>query len=59
MEGVYLRRDQGDWLEQRAKIVRPEFVEGIGNHWSSEPVKNNALARISSVASLKRRDRRA
>ena len=50
MEGVYLRRDQGDWLEQRAKIVRPEFVEGIGNHWSNAPFKNNALARTSSAA---------
>jgi hypothetical protein len=51
MEGVYLRRDQKDWLEQRAKIVRAEFVEGIGKHWSDESLKKNALASISSAAS--------
>ncbi len=44
MEGIYLRRDQGDRLEERAKIVRPEFVEGIDGHWSEEPLKKNALA---------------
>ena len=51
MEGIYLRRDQGDWLEQRAKIVRAEFVEGIGKHWSEESLEKNALASISSAAS--------
>ena len=42
MEGIYLRQDQGDWLEQRAKIVRTEFVEGIGKHWSEESLEKNA-----------------
>ena len=49
MEGIYLRRDQGDWLEERAKIVRPEFVEGIDGHWSEQSLKKNALASISSA----------
>lgn len=48
MEGIYLRRDQGAWLEQRAKLVRPEFVEGIGKHWSEESLGKNALASMSS-----------
>ena len=43
MEGIYLRRDQGDWLEERAKIVRAEFVEGMDGHWSQQPLKKNAL----------------
>ena len=51
MEGIYLRREQGDWLEQRAKIVRPEFVEGIGKHWSEASLEKNALASMSSAAS--------
>ena len=34
MEGVYLRRDRAGWLERRAKIVRPAFVEGIDRHLS-------------------------
>jgi hypothetical protein len=49
MEGIYLRREQGPWLEQRAKIVRSEFVEGIGKHWSDQPLEKNALATISSA----------
>jgi hypothetical protein len=51
MEGIYLRRDQGDWLEERAKIVRPEFVEGIDGHWSEQSLKKNALASMSSAVS--------
>jgi hypothetical protein len=43
MEGLYLRQDADDWLAARAKIVRPEFVEGIGVHWSSRRLKSNAL----------------
>jgi ATP-dependent RNA circularization protein (DNA/RNA ligase family) len=44
MEGIYLRREQGDWLEHRAKVVRREFVEGIGAHWSEDPLEKNVLA---------------
>ena len=44
MEGIYLRRDRGDWLEQRAKMVRAEFAEGIGKHWSEESLAKNTLA---------------
>jgi RNA ligase len=44
MEGIYLRRDQGGWLEQRAKIARPEFVEDIDKHWSEESLQKNVLA---------------
>jgi len=44
MEGIYLRRELGDWLEYRAKVVRREFVEGIGKHWSEHSLEKNALA---------------
>lgn len=44
MEGVYVRRDDGDWLAQRAKVVRAEFVQSIGEHWSARPVERNRLA---------------
>jgi ATP-dependent RNA circularization protein (DNA/RNA ligase family) len=43
MEGIYLRREKGDWLDQRAKIVSAEFVEGIDKHWSEGPLEKNAL----------------
>lgn len=50
MEGVYLRRENGDWLEQRAKIVRPEFTEAIAEHWSEKALRKNALVNTSSAA---------
>lgn len=50
MEGIYLRRDQGGWLQERAKIVRPEFVEKIDKHWSLQSLKKNALANVSPDA---------
>ncbi len=52
MEGVYLRRERGDWLEQRAKIVRAEFVEGIDKHWSAGALEKNALGK-TKLAMLK------
>lgn len=42
-EGLYLRIDQGDWLKQRAKLVRPVFIQSIEQHWSSKPVRPNSL----------------
>lgn len=50
MEGIYLRRDRGDWLEARAKIVQLEFIEGIDGHWSEQSLKRNELASKSSAA---------
>lgn len=34
VEGIYLRLDDDGWLRQRAKIIRPEFVQSIGEHWT-------------------------
>jgi hypothetical protein len=45
MEGLYLRRDSALWLEQRAKLVRPEFLQSIEEHWSAVPLRKNRLAR--------------
>lgn len=42
-EGLYLRFDRGDWLEQRAKLVRPAFIQSIEQHWSRSGVKANRL----------------
>ncbi len=44
MEGVYVRREDDDWLIARAKLVRAEFVQAIGDHWSSQQLRKNALA---------------
>lgn len=43
VEGLYLRIDRGDWLEQRAKLVRPSFIQTIEKHWSRSAIKPNRL----------------
>jgi ATP-dependent RNA circularization protein (DNA/RNA ligase family) len=43
MEGLYVRRDEGEWLLCRAKIVRAEFVQSIEEHWSSRRLEKNTL----------------
>lgn len=45
-EGLYLRFDAGDWLGQRAKLVRPEFIQTIEEHWSRKPIKPNRITTI-------------
>ncbi len=42
-EGLYLRFDIGDWLAQRAKLVRPEFVQSVEQHWSHSTIRPNRL----------------
>ncbi len=43
LEGLYIRRDEGDWLVDRAKLVRSEFVQAIGEHWRSRAIEKNHL----------------
>ena len=43
VEGVYLRVDDGLWLQKRCKIVRPDFVHGIEKHWSTKMVVKNQI----------------
>jgi ATP-dependent RNA circularization protein (DNA/RNA ligase family) len=43
-EGVYVRVDRGDWLDSRAKVVRPEFAQSIGEHWAHRKLEPNQLA---------------
>lgn len=42
-EGLYLRFDQGEWLEQRAKLVRPAFIQSVEQHWSRSAIRPNRL----------------
>lgn len=42
-EGLYLRSDQYDWLEQRAELVRPAFIQAAEQHWSRAAIKPNRL----------------
>ena len=41
IEGLYLRQEKDGWLDHRAKLVRAEFVQSIGDHWSSRPIERN------------------
>ena len=42
LEGVVARRESADWLESRAKLVRPDFVQAIGEHWSHRRIEWNS-----------------
>jgi hypothetical protein len=42
-EGLYLRIDQGEWLLQRAKLVRPAFIQAVEQHWSRSAIEPNQL----------------
>jgi ATP-dependent RNA circularization protein (DNA/RNA ligase family) len=42
-EGIYLRRESEDWLLERAKLVRPEFVQSINEHWSKGVLTPNCV----------------
>jgi ATP-dependent RNA circularization protein (DNA/RNA ligase family) len=47
-EGLYVRKDEGEWLAARAKLVRSEFVQAIDEHWSKRALETNALATSSA-----------
>ncbi len=42
-EGLCFRFDQGERLVQRAKLVRPAFIQSIGQHWSQSQIQPNRL----------------
>lgn len=42
-EGLYLRIDMGDYLMQRAKLVRPSFIQSVEEHWYRSAIKPNRL----------------
>ena len=45
IEGLYLRKDNTDWLSNRAKLVRAEFMQAIETHWKKQkPVQNRLLS---------------
>lgn len=42
-EGLYLRYDEGDWLVERAKMVRGSFKQQIEEHWSKKKMRLNRI----------------
>jgi len=43
VEGFVIRRETPDWLLARAKLVHPEFVQSIGEHWRRRRIDWNRL----------------
>lgn len=43
IEGFVIRRETPDWLLDRAKLVHPEFVQGIDEHWRRRRIEWNRL----------------
>jgi ATP-dependent RNA circularization protein (DNA/RNA ligase family) len=43
LEGLVIRRESADWCEARAKLVRKEFTQAIGEHWRSRRIQWNQL----------------
>lgn len=42
-EGLYLRIEDSEWLIQRAKLVRPAFIQSIEEHWTRGVIQPNRL----------------
>jgi len=43
LEGIVIRRENSDWLEQRAKLVRTDFTQTIEEHWRSRALEWNRV----------------
>ncbi len=43
LEGVVVRRELGEWCEDRGKLVRPDFVQAITTHWQSRAMEWNRV----------------
>lgn len=43
LEGVVIRRESAEWCEARAKLVRPDFTQGMDTHWRKRAVEWNRI----------------
>lgn len=43
LEGVVVRREDADWLLERAKLVHPDFTQAIDDHWRSRIIEWNRV----------------
>ncbi|MFN0070325.1 MAG: RNA ligase family protein [Chloroflexota bacterium] len=49
LEGVVVRSETEAWLIARAKLVRADFVQNIGEHWSRRGMEWNQLAVVTGA----------
>lgn len=47
-EGLYLRQEDDNWLISRAKLVHPDFVQNMGDHWRSRTFRWNTLRGVQT-----------
>lgn len=43
VEGIVIRRESAEWCEARAKLVRTDFTQAIGEHWRKRSIEWNRL----------------
>jgi ATP-dependent RNA circularization protein (DNA/RNA ligase family) len=43
MEGLIIRREDTEWLSDRAKLVRADFTQAITEHWSRRKIEWNKI----------------
>ena len=46
LEGLVIRRENDDWLELRAKLVRADFTQAIESHWRSRALEWNRVTAV-------------
>lgn len=51
-EGLIIRREDTDWLEERAKLVRPDFTQAITDHWTSRKMEWNKVIATVPTSSM-------
>ena len=44
LEGIVVRSESAQWCERRAKLVRADFTQAIGEHWRNRRLEWNRLA---------------
>lgn len=44
-EGLVVRKESKQWCESRAKLVRAEFTQTIGDHWRSRSIEWNRVGK--------------
>lgn len=44
LEGIVVRSESAQWCERRAKLVRADFTQAIGEHWRNRRMEWNRLA---------------
>jgi ATP-dependent RNA circularization protein (DNA/RNA ligase family) len=44
LEGLIIRQETLEWLTVRTKLVRPDFIQGIEDHWTRRPIEQNRVS---------------